>query len=73
MIDMDQLRNAELRDAHRLTEHALSVVSLGGMFSPESLMAAAKYCDEQAATCTEDGERAIFHAIAAYYRTQAQE
>lgn len=69
-IDMNQLRNAPLRDAMRLTDHALQVVSLGAIFLEEECLAAAKYLDEQATTTADDAEKAILHAIATYYRTQ---
>lgn len=67
------LRNDTLRDAHRLTENGLAIVALGSMFSVDALLAAADYLDEEANTAGEDAERAILHAIASYYRTEAKE
>lgn len=67
------LRDSSLRDAHRLTENGLAIVALGSMFSADALLAAADYLDAEANTAGEDAERAILHAIAAYYRTEAKE
>jgi hypothetical protein len=65
------LRNADMRDAHRLYNAAVQVVSLGSLFPETALRAVAAALADEARYTDEEHEREALLAMASYLATEA--
>jgi hypothetical protein len=67
------LRNADMRDAHRLYNTAMQFVSLGSFFPEAALRAVAAALADEARNPCEGHEREVMLAMATYLATEAGE
>jgi aspartyl/asparaginyl beta-hydroxylase (cupin superfamily) len=65
------LRNSDMRDAHRLYNAAMLVVSLGSLFPESALRAVAAALADEARNPCEEHEREAMMAMASYLATEA--
>jgi aspartyl/asparaginyl beta-hydroxylase (cupin superfamily) len=65
------LRNSDMRDAHRLYNAAMHVVSLGSIFPENALRAVAAALANEARNPCEEHEREAMLAMASYLATEA--
>jgi hypothetical protein len=67
------LRNADMRDAHRLYNAAMQFVSLGSLFPESALRAVSAAISEEVRYADEGHEREVMIAMATYLATEAGE